>query len=387
MKIPSNSAVRKLSQRSEKAIGSGVKATQKGQKASSLPPRHREHQGASRESRRGVNCPSREIEEPVNTSEIVAVVDGKDAGEKASSPAPRRGERRGTSREPRRGVKFGTREMEELVEISQIVPVVERNPWADSALDQPVQSDGKAVGAAHCLCADSAHSLGQLVFYGPPDFMDSALGRSILGSTAAGRMRKNSIDSDTASTKAPTSAEPSPMLGFVIADSDATKWPSLRAASAPGWDFCDGSDDEDLLPDPAMSLDDDSTSGQEASPASWCYVPASGYVQSEVPQVSEPNSKPSFADMVREQPTDQAGHVLPPAPAALMPPFRARPLQRRNAASTQHAGDVADEVDEEADFVSGQHHGWTKKHKAPRSKSYQRDLAEHMAQRKDQPEW
>jgi len=278
------------------------------------------------------------------------------SGEKASSLPPRR--RQGASREPRRGVNFATGEIEELVKTSQIVPV--------SAPGQLVHSD--------------------IVL--------------TTGLKAGGRMRKNSIDSDTASTMAPTSAESSPMLAFVVADANATTWPSLREASAPGWDFCsDASDDEELwqdLPEPAVSLDDDSTSEQsskksDASPASWCYVPAKGYVppltmQSEVPEVSEPNSKPSFADVVREQPTDQAGHVLPPAPGALMPTIRAQPLQRRNAAnSTQHDGDVADEVNEELEFgFLTQYHGWTKQHKASRSKRYQRGLAHQMACRADQ---
>lgn len=268
------------------------------------------------------------------------------SGEKASSLPPRR--RQGASREPRRGVNFATGEIEELVKTSQIVPVAP----------------------------------GQLVH---SDIV---------------RMRKNSIDSDTASTMAPTSAESSPMLAFVVADVNATTWPSLRQASAPGWDFCsDASDDEELwqdLPEPAVSLDDDSTSEQsskksDASPASWCYVPAKGYVppptmQLEVPEVSEPNSKQSFADMVREQPTNEAGHVLPPAPGALMPAIRAQPLQRRNAAkSTQHDGVVADEVNEELElcFLT-QYHGWTKEHKASRNKRYQRGLAHQKACRADQ---
>lgn len=255
-------------------------------------------------------------------------------GEKASSLPPRRRERHGASREPRRGVNFAPRDIEELVKTSKIVPV-----------------DGHFV-----------HS-------------DMALTR---GGNASARMRKNSVDS--ASTMAPGSNQTSPMLGF-----EASTWPSLRQASAPDWDFCseepDDDDDDDLwqdLPEPAVSLEDLPTSEEspkefDPSPAThnrWCYVPAGGCVppptpsQQEVAQVSEviaANSKPSFADVVRDQSNDQAGHVLPPAPGTMMPKFHARPVQRRNGGtSTEHDGDEYN-ADLDLDFVS--RHFWTKDHK------------------------
>lgn len=284
------------------------------------------------------------------------------SGEKSSSLPPRRRERNGASREPRRAVNFAAGEIEELVKTSEMVPVV----------------DGKARN----LSVDSA--VGKLVH----SHLTSTTG-------SVGRVRKNSIDSDAASTMAPNSAEPSPMLGFV-ADGNASTWPSLREASS-GWDFCsDASEDEDLwqdLPEPLIALDESPQSGQsskksDASPASWCYVPAGGNTPTEQTEAITSSPKISFADMVREQPKEQADHVSPPAPGALMPTIRGRPLQRRSGSKSRTAmcdGDDADEINDDLEdtFVT-QYHGWTKDHKASRSARYQRVLKYQMALRDKQ---
>lgn len=265
-------------------------------------------------------------------------------GEKSSSVPPRRRERNGASREPRRAVNFAAGEIEELVKTSQMVPVID--------------------GQARNLSVDSA--VGKL-----------------------GRMRKNSIDEDAASTIAPNSAEPSPLLGFV-ADGNALTWPSLREASS-GWDFCsDASEEEDLwqdLPEPAVSLDVSPKSGETSTksnpaPAKWCYVPA------EQAEAVAASPKMSFADMLKEQPKVQAGHVSPPAPGTVMPTIRGRPLQRRTGGTSRTAlqnGDDADQINEDLElaFVS-QYHGWTKQHKASRNARYQRVLKYQMAQRDNQ---
>jgi len=273
--------------------------------------------------------------------------------EKASSVPARRRERNGASREPRRAINFAAGEIEELVKTSEIVPV----------------ADGKTRNLS----------------------VDSMVGKLVTGS----RMRKNSIDSDAVSTLAPNSAEPSPMLGFV-ADGNASTWPSLREASS-GWDFCsNASEDEDLwqdLPEPAVGLDETPQSGESskkpnASPSSWCYVPANGNAESDQQEAITSSPKMTFADMVREQPEDQVAHVSPPAPGAIMPTIRGRPLQRRNGSTSRTAmldGDDADQVNEDLEhaFVS-QYHGWTKEHKASHNARYQRVVKYQMAQRDKQ---
>jgi len=215
------------------------------------------------------------------------------------------------------------------------------------------------------------------------------------GGNASGRMRNNSVDSDDASTMAPGSAEASPILGVVVADGNASTWPSLRETTT-GWDFCsdkyddDDEDDDHLwqdLPEPAVSLDDPSASAEfplklDASPASWFYVPACGYAspapvsQSQVPPVSEDkqvmtgNGKPSYADVVRDQTNDESVHVLPLASGIKVPRLHALPVLCRNTgASTACKGQDTFNEDVGLGFVS-QYHGWKNEHKAPWNKKY-----------------
>jgi len=267
------------------------------------------------------------------------------SGNKASSLPPRRQGRHGASREPRRGLNFAASELEELVKTSEIVPV------------------GDGVDSA------AAFAMGGLVH------------SNIVPHRGGSRMRKNSVDSDTASTMAPTSAEPSPMLAFVVADGKASPaWPSLREASS-GWDFCsDVSDDEsDLwqdLPEPAMSLGDADFALSAKAPES-------------LEEAITAMPKPSFANVLRSESNDEATHVLPPAPGTLMPAFRARPLLRRSGvAATQHDGEAMDDDEEEEEandeLCFQQYHGWTKQDKASHSTNYQRKVAEKMALRADQ---
>jgi hypothetical protein len=195
------------------------------------------------------------------------------------------------------------------------------------------------------------------------------------------RARKNSVDSDAASTMAPSSAEPSPMLGCIATD-DST-WPSLREATS-GFDFCsDASEDEDDdwedLPAPAVSLDE--------SPPSVAYSRSEAYAhnveEAEILECKNVNPQMSFADVVRDQ-SNEDGHVSSPAMKALVPPFRAQPLRRRtSSAPTQlPADDDTDEINEHL-FLE-QRHGWTKQHKAPWNTRYQRQVSTKTERRGEQ---
>jgi len=287
------------------------------------------------------------------------------AGEKASALPPRRRERHGASREPHRGVNFATGEIEELRRTSEIVPV----------------------GHGYLVHSDIAVTKG---------------------GNASGRMRKNSVDSDAASTMAPGSTEASPMLGILVADGNALTWPSLRETTT-GWDFCsdkhddDDEDDDDHLwqdlPEPAVSLDDPSTSAEfplklDASPAPWFYVPACGYAspasQSQVPpvfedkQVTTGSGKPSYAAVVQDQTNDQSVHVLPPSFGIKMPKLHALPVQRHNTgASTACEGQDTFNEDVGLGFAS-QYHGWTNEHKAAWNKKYAAKREQQKAGRADQ---
>jgi len=212
---------------------------------------------------------------------------------------------RGASREPRRGVIFAAAELEELVKTSELVPQT--------------------------------------------------------------RPRKNSMDSDAASTMAATSAEPSPMLGFVVADDDDV-WPSVREAAS-GWDFCSdvSEGDSDMwqdLPEPAMNLD----------------IPFSEFLMNaEAPlQFVSSDPKLSFADVILSESNEPFGD------ASRVPAISAQ--CRSRVTSTKHDGKAADDVKEQANeelFVP-QNHGWTKKHKSSRSTKYQRKVAEKMVRRANQ---
>jgi len=183
-----------------------------------------------------------------------------------------------------------------------------------------------------------------------------------------------------ASTTVPSSTEPSPSLMCLESD----LWPSLQhvEAAEAGWDLCSEASDLDVLPDPALPLDEDDlrqthhgTLSLGSSEDKWWLLGEHDGGVDDAEEANELHARPSFADILKCGKVPQC------------PPTRAPPILHSSRDVEQHVRAPCHE--DELSFDRGlldipRRHGWTSHHKACWNAKQQRKMANSKATRATQ---